>query len=130
VRVGVSAKTLADIYLEQGKGEQALELYRRAVAAFEPSDPNLAGALLGSARALATVGRRGEARATIERAVAFASERALPALPEAEAALARMLWPTERARARALADKALAAFAAAGKDEERGELAAWLAARP
>jgi tetratricopeptide (TPR) repeat protein len=127
--VGQAARELADVYLAQGKREAALELYRRAVAAHEPAHLDLVDALLGLARGLAAVGQRRGAVAALERAAAFARERALPTPPDAEAALEKLLWRTDRPRARALAETALAALAAAGRQAEHDRLAEWLTAR-
>jgi serine/threonine protein kinase/tetratricopeptide (TPR) repeat protein len=127
--IGDTARVLADIRLDQARPADAVALYRRAVAAYEPAQPSLVEGLLGLGRGLTAVGHERDALAALERAAAFAAERELPTRPDAEAALARALWRTDPARARALADKALAAWAAAGRHADHDELAHWLAAR-
>jgi tetratricopeptide (TPR) repeat protein len=135
--LGIALSNLGEIALRQRRWAVAAERCREALAieaANLPEDhPDLAWDLTCEGEALLGLGRRREATAALERAVALragtgaASDRA-----RSQFALARALTGGRRAPARALAlaQDARAGYAGAGDDQAtaRGEVEAWLAA--
>jgi tetratricopeptide (TPR) repeat protein len=123
-------------YLEQGQPERALPVLERAAALIakehEPDFPDLAALRASLARGLAAMGRRGEAIAMAEQSIRLldAKEPKRTRRATAREILAKILWetPSGRARARKVADEALAIYFADGEPsaEDAETLRTWL----
>jgi eukaryotic-like serine/threonine-protein kinase len=123
---GWLAEQLGQRAAARGDASAALAQYRLATTAYQAS---------GDQRGLASATTRGAllaaelrdpgARTLIEQALR--GPAAAEATPHLEAALARLLWPAQRDRARALARAALAALPASSADAV--ELRRWLTRR-
>ena len=129
---------LGGVLFRQGKLEAAKVHYQRALRIREKAlgaeHPSLAYALLGLARvALGQQDSEG-ARAYAERALRICEAgKVAPELSaNARYELARALWanPSQRSRARTLAEQARATFAEAGRDRDVAEADAWLTEHP
>ena len=102
------------------------------LAFLPPEHPDVVYSLLDIGKVELRRGDFGGARAHAERALAILDSIEAPAeLAELRFLLARASWPErgERARARALAEQALATLAeiGPGHEEERAEIERWLA---
>ena len=123
---------LGDVELQREHATDAIGAYRRAVALYEElvpkTDARLAHPPSRLGEALFARGKAAEAIPPLERALAIHAAAGSPPNLVAEVAypLARALWAAnrDRARARALAEQALAALAG---DPRVDEVATWLA---
>ena len=138
--VGMALNDLGDLYNRRGDHARALPYCERAVAiatADLPTDhPLQVGILRRLGEALLGLGRTGEARVPLERALAIGEHAAGDPVELAAVQLVRARALADhrgdRARARVLATAARTAYVDAGARKQR-ELAAaeaWLAAHP
>ncbi len=134
-RIGTTLDNLAIALDGQGKFAEALPLLQRSLAITEKAmgadHPDAAYTLTTLGDCYLGLGRRRDAVAALERATALRKGHDIPAadLAETQLALARALWPADRARAHKLAAAAERTYAAGGEATRR-ELAkarAWLA---
>jgi tetratricopeptide (TPR) repeat protein len=109
-------------------------MFRDALSRWEselgPDHPFLGYPLTGTGRALLALGRAGDARAPLERALRIreASEPDPEQRAETRFALAQTLWATgDRARAAALADQARREYTDASKPKSVAEIDRWMA---
>jgi tetratricopeptide (TPR) repeat protein len=140
VQVGAILNNIGIVLHRQGDPNGAIEQHRRALAIWEkemsPDHPMLAFPLQWIARAELSRGRPRDAIAPLERAerLATAGQLAPIELANIHDRLARALWDGggDRARARTLAEQALATFTAGGpeKADERAALERWLVEHP
>ncbi len=135
-RVGTTLDNLAIALDGQDRYADALPLLQRSLSitqkALGADHPDAAYTMTTMGECYLGLGRRRDAVTVLERATALRKGHDIPAADAAETqlALARALWPQDRARARALAKTAERAYAAGG-DATTHELAdarAWLAA--
>jgi hypothetical protein len=109
----------------RGDNAAALAHHRAAAAAWQRSgDARRQGRALSETALLAAQLHAGDARALLEQALPLATDASRPRL---QAALAKLLWPAQRDRARALARAALADLPA--DSAEATELHRWLSPR-
>jgi eukaryotic-like serine/threonine-protein kinase len=141
--VASSAANLGNLLLRQQRYEEAERHYRRALQIQQetlPADhPHVALSLLGLARVGLANEKLDAARAHAEQAVTIRenAKMAPELLAEGRFVLARILWkdPTERARARSLAEQARIAWSNAGSDDQQTreyltQVEQWLAEHP
>jgi tetratricopeptide (TPR) repeat protein len=130
-----AAAELADMLLATGEPAPALAIYRRLLPPVERllgrDNPRLILILTPMGQALDRVHRPDEARPLLERALRMVPAGAPPTdLAEIRFSVARVLPPSDRARAARLAAQALAAYRAAGPAfrAEAADVRAWLRA--
>jgi tetratricopeptide (TPR) repeat protein len=136
--VGRILANLAAVNIAEGKPEVALDHAVRGLAILEaglgPEHSSLAFSLSAQGRALILLERAGEAVKPLERAVELRTKNPSSAvdLAESRSLLGRALWLAppaqgrDRARARALADQARAAYVEAGDEDGAAAVDAWL----
>ncbi len=135
--VGVAWVGLGNVALATGRAGEAAESFRAGIEPLEagwgPSHPSVATARKGLARAYLASGDALAARTELERAleIASASQGAQALTAGIRHRLARALWQLgEAGAAVSMGRRALEYFqseAAVGLEDERDELAAWLA---
>ncbi len=124
--VALSAINLGNLLYVQERFEDAQRQYRRAYeiqqAALPEDHPHMAWSLLGLAKADLKTQEFDDARKYAEQAVSIREGTKVPPqlLAEAKFILARSLWsePSERARARTLAEQAREAWSSADTDDK------------
>jgi tetratricopeptide (TPR) repeat protein len=127
-------ESLGRIAERRGHKDEALALYRRAIAiserGFGPGHPLTAVAEYLAANVLFERGELAEARRLAEASVAIWDATKLPLAEafDAEFLLARLVWPTDQARARELAERGRAGYAALAPPytEFAAQMATWL----
>ncbi len=135
--IGAVLVNIGEVLRLQGKPAEALESYRKGLAALEKTlgadNPSLGFPLSGITRVLTSLGHAAEAIAPAERAVAlFESGQGDPRyLNEARFFLAAALWDGagDRARAVRLARQARAGLQAAGAADDQKEAEDWMRKR-
>ena len=137
VNLALPLTGIADELVALGRRREALPMYQRAIAlqdrAYGDRSLDTAYSLTSYGACLVDLGRARDAVPPLIRAVALRSDRQVDPLELADAQfqLARALWDSgqDRARARALAANAAAAYASTPADDhDRQVIAAWRAA--
>jgi tetratricopeptide (TPR) repeat protein len=133
--VATALSNIGDMLHLQHHDDAAGSRYREALAIFTkvlgPTAPMTANPLLGLGEIALDAGDRAQGIAMLERAAAVADPAAPMPTAEIDDRLARAVWDRgDRARARDLASKAVAAYRRAGGTEEANAVASWLAHLP
>jgi tetratricopeptide (TPR) repeat protein len=115
--------TLARSLAAQGRHDEAVEPFRRVLSNHEkqlgPDHARIGLDLTRLATSLVELGRERDAVPLLERAVSMREREAGADLATSRFELARALWPTDRDRARALAEQALPSLPESARERAR-----------